>query len=71
MLICKAGFPLGGILHAELRGAEFFFVFSLVPPEKSQDKEKFRSSCKIPPNENRLKGAIPVLTQSSSLRVHA
>jgi hypothetical protein len=28
---------------------------ALVPPEKSQDKAKFRSARKIPPNENRLK----------------
>ena len=47
-------FSLGGIL----RGAEFFFVFNfliIVPPEKSQDKQKFRSARKIPANENRLK----------------
>ena len=42
--------------YAGLRGAEFLFVFSnytVVSPEKSQDKEKFRSARKIPPSGKR------------------
>jgi hypothetical protein len=35
------------------QGAEFLFVY-LVPPEKSQDKGKFRSARKIPPSGKRL-----------------
>ena len=46
-LLSKAGFPLGGILRAERNPSLSFLVSST---EKSQDKEKFRSARKIPPN---------------------
>jgi hypothetical protein len=47
-LLNKAGFPLGEILRAERNFSLSFLI--IVPPEKSQDKEKFRSARKIPPN---------------------
>ena len=47
---CEGRFPQGGILRAE---RNFSLSFLISPPEKSQDKETFRSALKIPPSGKR------------------